>query len=220
MALNLESSMTDLMTSLAVVFILLMIALAQNQAQEQQNGSARHLKEIQQRIDRLLLSEHLHCETDVHDPLSCVIRLPEDKLRFEVNKDVIDPNGQTFLKRVFPPIITTLNESAIRPTVDSLYIQGFTDSDGNDEHNLELSQKRAFSVGRFVVSYVVPPSAKRDQLLKWLYVNGRGEQERRLKNGVEDKQASRRVEVKIRVKSNEQRQALQTTITTATSQEK
>ncbi|MFN7310558.1 MAG: OmpA family protein [Vampirovibrionales bacterium] len=216
MALNLESSMTDLMTSLAVVFILLMLALAQNQAQEQQNGSARHLKEIQKRIDYLLVQEHLTCEADERDPLSCIIRLPEDKIRFEVNKDIIDPKGQAFLKRMFPPVLNTLNAPEIKSTVDSLYIQGFTDSDGNDEHNLELSQKRAFSVGRFVVSFVIPPSNKRNQLLKWLYVNGRGEQELRLKSGKEDKQASRRVEVKIRVKSSEQRQAVQSTLKSPT----
>jgi outer membrane protein OmpA-like peptidoglycan-associated protein len=205
MALNLESSMTDLMTSLAVVFILLMLALAQNQGQ----GSQTALKEIQQKIDASLAIESLRCETDEKDPLSCIIRLPDEKLRFLVNKADIDPQGQVFIKRVFPKVMHVLSEPVVSPDVESLYIQGFTDSDGNDEHNLELSQQRAFAVGRFVVSYVIPPSQERTDLLKWLYVNGRGEQERvyfdpKTKQH-ENKQGSRRVEVRIRVKSGEQR---------------
>ncbi|MCS6266809.1 MAG: OmpA family protein [Vampirovibrio sp.] len=103
-----------------------------------------------------------------------------------------------------------LAKKAISPSVESFYIQGFTDSDGDDEHNLALSQQRAFSVGRFVVTDVIPPSAERNFLLKWLYVNGRGEQEQLLdtRTHQENKQASRRVEVRIRVKSNEQRNVI------------
>jgi outer membrane protein OmpA-like peptidoglycan-associated protein len=212
MALNLESSMTDLMTSLAVVFIMLMLAVLQNQGQ----GSKNALTDIQHQLNEALKQEQLRCETDTEDPLSCIIRLPEDRLRFLVDKADIDPNGERFIKRLFPKVMHVLALPRIAPSVESLYIQGFTDSDGDDEHNLALSQQRAFSVGRFVVAFVIPPSAERTYLLKWLYVNGRGEQEQRLDANThqENKQASRRVEVRIRVKSNEQRNRITTGIAT------
>jgi outer membrane protein OmpA-like peptidoglycan-associated protein len=206
MALNLESSMTDLMTSLAVVFIMLMLAVLQNQGQ----GSKNALNDIQTQLNEALKLEQLECKTDKQDPLSCIIRLPEDRLRFLVAKADVDPKGEQFIKRIFPKIMHILAKKAISPNVESFYIQGFTDSDGDDEHNLALSQQRAFSVGRFVVTDVIPPSAERNFLLKWLYVNGRGEQEQLLdtRTHQENKQASRRVEVRIRVKSNEQRNVI------------
>jgi outer membrane protein OmpA-like peptidoglycan-associated protein len=207
MALNLEASLTDLMTSLAIVFIMLMLALAQNQGQ----GSRNALQEIQTKINAALESQALTCESDTNNPLSCVIRLPEDRLRFHVNRADIDPQGKAFIHSVFPSILTVLEAKDIQPSVESVYIQGFTDSDGNDEENLYLSQQRAFSVGRYVVSDVVPPSKARNDLLEWLYVSGRGEQELIMDDvhkATENKAASRRVEVRIQVKSSEQRNSI------------
>jgi len=204
MALNLEASLTDLMTSLAIVFIMLMLALAQNQGQ----GSRNALQEIQTKVNAALESHALTCDSDDNNPLSCVIRLPEEKLRFLVNRADIDPQGKVFINSMFPIVLKVLEDTAIQPSVESVYIQGFTDSDGNDEENLYLSQQRAFSVGRYVVSDVVKPSKARNDLLKWLYVSGRGEQELIFNEGstsVENKAASRRVEVRIQVKSSEQR---------------
>jgi outer membrane protein OmpA-like peptidoglycan-associated protein len=209
MALNVESSLTDLMTSLAVVFIMLMLALAQNQASELQHGGRARLEKLQGYLNHELQWVDLNCENLPEDPLACVIRLPDSRLRFLVNRADLDPKGKAFLQQVVPRVVTVLNKKDVKPDVESVYIQGFTDSDGNDETNLFLSQQRAFSVGYYVVSSVLKTSPYRNQLLRWLYVNGRGEQERLFYDPStrqhENKAASRRVEVRIRVKPYELR---------------
>lgn len=210
MALNVESSLTDLMTSLAVVFILLMLALAQNQASELQQGGRARLEKLQGFLNRELHFVDLACASIPEDPLACVIRLPDDRLRFHVARADLDPKGMAFLNQIMPKVVGVLNRQDVKSDVESVYIQGFTDSDGNDETNLFLSQQRAFSVGFHVVSKVLKPSPERNQLLRWLYVNGRGEQERLFFDPTtrrhENKAASRRVEVRIRVKPYELRQ--------------
>jgi outer membrane protein OmpA-like peptidoglycan-associated protein len=213
MSAKVESTMTDLMTSLAVVFIMLMFAFMQNQSVETSKGSVNRLHSLQNSLAIALMPLHLKCEDDEQDPLACIIRLPDDQLKFTVNKSLIDPQGKQFLTHLVPPIIQTLNSKQHRANVESVYIDGFTDSDGDYEGNLLLSQQRAFSVGYFVISDILKKSPFRTQLIQWMYVNGRGENDLvqylcQTQKCLENKKASRRVEIKIRVKSHEQLQRL------------
>ncbi len=216
MALKLESSITDLMTSLAVVFILLMLALVNSQG----SAGKGDIQNIQDQIKQKLIKEKLECKnnTDRGDPLSCTITLPQDKLKFIPGLANIDYKGQQFLFSIFPDIMSVLIDDDIKDTVEGVYIEGFTDDEGDDDYNLSLSQERAFSVGRFLIVEVFPnrEDSEREHLLKWLYLNGRGEQDLKYfeKNSTEEmaavnKEASRRVEVTIRVKSLQQKNASQ-----------
>ena len=217
MALKLESSITDLMTSLAVVFIMLMLALVNSQG----SVGKGDIQNIQDQIKKSLLSEKLECKNNTNrgDPLSCTITLPQDKLRFIQGLANIDSDGYDFLKRVFPEILKVLIQDGIKDTVEGIYIEGFTDDDGDDDYNLQLSQNRAFSVGRLLITEIFPDKndLKRSSLLEWLYLNGRGEQDLKCFEFQNDlnqdssikinKEASRRVEVTIRVKSLQQKNA-------------
>lgn len=210
MAVKVESTMTDLMTTLAVVFIMLMFAFMQNQSVETNNGSKNRLKRLKEELAVSLLPLNLSCEDDKNDPLACIIRLPDDRLKFMVNRADIDPHGKAFLKKLFPSIVDTLTSDFHKANVESVYIDGFTDTDGEYESNLLLSQQRAFSVGYFIISDVFKKSSNRTQLIKWMYVNGRGANDFltykcKKEPCPENKKASRRVEIKIRVKSHEQR---------------
>lgn len=212
MALNIEATMTDLMTSLAVVFIMLMFAFMQNQSVDVNQGSTNTLDALQTSLKQTLNPFGLECKDDPRDPLACIIRLPDDQLKFEVNRAELDPKGAQFLWRVIPPLVQSLTHGQHSNSIESVYIDGFTDSDGDDEANLLLSQQRAFSAGYHVISKVLKASPHRQQLIEWLYVNGRGENDLVTHDCTsptpcpENKQASRRVEVKIRVQSYEQRQ--------------
>ncbi len=62
---------------------------------------------------------------------------------FDVNSDVIRPNSYAILKQV---------AESIKSTDGNINIIGHTDSDGNDNANLILSQKRAASVKRALVN--------------------------------------------------------------------
>lgn len=210
MAVKVESVMTDLMTTLAIVFIMLMFAFIQNQSIEARRGSINRLKSLQKELDISLSSLKLKCVDDKNDPLACIIRLPDDRLKFMVNKANIDPVGKDFLRKLFPTLVGTLTSKDHMGNVESFYIDGFTDTTGQYEQNLSLSQQRAFSVGHFIISDVFKNSTHRTQLIRWMYVNGRGpndfiRQKCNKEQCPEDRKASRRVEIKIRVKSNEQR---------------
>lgn len=224
MANNVESTMTDLMTSLAIVFIMLMFAFMQNQGVEANQGSTKKLDAIQDSLAVVLEPLNLACVDDVNDPLACIIRLPDEQLKFKVNKADIDPQGKVFLSQLIPGMVRELTSDTHREHVESMFINGFTDSDGDDEMNLQLSQARAFSVGKHIVGPIlnkpefIKSSGKshspRDTVIDWLHLNGRGERELQYVNCgqttcPENKKASRRVEIKIRVKSHEQRKLIE-----------
>jgi flagellar motor protein MotB len=224
MALKLESSMTDLMTSLAVVFIMLMLALAQNNAK----GSISNIEKISEKLKE----EKLECVIKKEeDPLACTIELTEDKLKFLSGSDFCDNNCETFLKQTFAEEIMEilLRNSDFKKNIQGIYIEGFTDDVGDDITNLNLSQNRSLSIGRYIVEYYTDKKNNKSDddlktLLKWLYLNGRGEQNKKCRTNNSsdeesqsacidiDRDASRRVEITIRVKSSEQRKAIESKV--------
>jgi outer membrane protein OmpA-like peptidoglycan-associated protein len=221
MALKLESSMTDLMTSLAVVFIMLMLALAQNNAK----GSITNIKKISEKLKEKKLECVINKE---EDPLACTIELTEDKLKFLSGSDFCDNKCETFLKETFAEEIMNilLNSSEFKKNIQGVYIEGFTDDIGDDIANLNLSQNRSLSIGRYIVEYYKNQKSpdEYETLLKWLYLNGRGEQNKKClpktnnscdeesQSASIDRDASRRVEITIRVKSSEQRKAIESKV--------
>ena len=205
---SLNTAMTDLMTSLAVIFILLLVVYLNHSYQETQQGSMK----VKERLIQKLVVLGIKAENDPKDPLALIIRLQDDKLQFDRNKALLKPRGQQYLKKFVPNLTSTLCSKDTYKDIESLLIQGFTDSDGNDEHNLELSQDRAFEVSKFAINKSSLNWQKRECFLNLTSTNGRGERELLPtgKNpGKENKTASRRVEFKIRVKSFEQKKKVE-----------
>lgn len=224
MALKLESSMTDLMTSLAVVFIMLMLALAQNNAK----GSITNIKKISEKLKEKKLECVINKE---EDPLACTIELTEDKLKFLSGSYFCDNKCESFLKETFAKQIMEilLRDPDFKKNIQGVYIEGFTDDVGDDITNLNLSQNRSLSIGRYIVEYYTDKKNNKSDddlktLLKWLYLNGRGEQNKKCRTNNSsdeesqsacidiDRDASRRVEITIRVKSSEQRKAIESKV--------
>jgi len=201
------TAMTDLMTSLAVIFILLLVVYLNRSYQETRKGSTDNLLAIKQALNTKLKIKNIECESrDAKDPLSCTIRVGGDRLQFERDQSTLKPSGKQFLGWLTPIVTGVLCAPANRPNVESVFIQGFSDSDGNDENNLLLSQQRAFAVMQHVLNATRLSPGDRGCLLNFSSTNGRGERELLQWQGRENKAASRRVEFKIRVKSFELRQ--------------
>jgi len=97
-------------------------------------------------------------------------------------------------------IAALLSHRAIRPYLDRIVIEGHTDSDGGYLYNLELSQKRALAVMNYLLTL---PIAKKYHLKKYLVASGRAYMDRIVRNGIEDKEASRRIEIKFTLKNRE-----------------
>lgn len=128
------------------------------------------------------------------DPNSGAIRLPSAVL-FAVGSYEIKPEAKKQLKETLEPYFAVLlGDKNIKDNIDRIIIEGHTDSDGSYMNNLDLSQKRALSVMTFIYSW----DEKQNPLLQtYLSANGRSYSDRIFKNGVEDKEASRRIEIKF-----------------------
>ncbi|CAA6821131.1 MAG: FIG00638667: hypothetical protein [uncultured Sulfurovum sp.] len=84
--------------------------------------------------------------------------------------------------------------------IDEIIIEGHSDSDGSYLYNLNLSQQRAFAVMNHLltIDYI-----KRNNIESKLVASGRSYLDAIKVNGIEDKDASRRIEVKFRLKNED-----------------
>mgnify|MGYP003384762288 CR=1 FL=1 len=210
-------SINDLMTSLAVVFILLLAVYA-NHAKAETVKFQKLIKELQttakgtftikEALKNKLKSQNIPFDNDDKDALALVYTAPDDKLQFDVDQAILHPSGKTYLNLFIPKIMNVLSEPSIATNIESILIEGHTDSDGEDEHNLKLSQERAFAVLTYSLNSCDLPHSQRDLFLNLTSINGRGERcllPTGSREGNESKDESRRVLFKIRVKSVEQK---------------
>jgi outer membrane protein OmpA-like peptidoglycan-associated protein len=81
-------------------------------------------------------------------------------------------------------------------------IEGHTDSNGEYFHNMELSQDRTRSVLEYCFGLM--PTEQIDWAKGVITANGLSSSQPILKQGVEDKQLSRRVEFRVRTNAEKQ----------------
>ncbi|GHU83183.1 membrane protein [Clostridia bacterium] len=125
---------------------------------------------------------------------------------FDTDRSTIRAEGRELLTRILPVYFRTLLRPENAEFVGEIIIEGHTDSDGTYEHNLDLSQRRAQIVATFCLSdsFTALTPAEKEQLRTILTANGRSETQLIYgANGQEDKAASRRVEIKFRMKDAE-----------------
>ena len=141
------------------------------------------------------------------DPKSGAIRLPASIL-FEKRAFTLKPKAKEELKKTLVNYMEVLlGDPEIRKNIDSIIIEGHTDSDGSYMYNLELSQKRAFTVMEFIYSW----DESDDSLLQhYLTASGRSFSDPILKDGIEDKEASRRIEIKFNIANKKAIQEIET----------
>ncbi len=120
---------------------------------------------------------------------------------FDSGTSALKSEAKMSLKRAFEDYIGTLVENKeIKPHLDKIIIEGHTDSDGTYIYNLNLSQKRALSVMEYLLTL---DFTKRHNIRPMMTASGRAYLDIITKDGKEDKEASRRIEIKFRLK-NEQ----------------
>jgi outer membrane protein OmpA-like peptidoglycan-associated protein len=139
--------------------------------------------------------------------------VPEDLLRFQQGQSEIPPKGREFLAGFAPRLVSTACSADLRSEISSIVVEGHASSEGNENANLQLSQQRSMEVVRDSLSVFsalpgnrLQPSALHGCFLDFVSATGRGSAEP-LKDGAgqEDRERSRRVVFKIRVRSLEQR---------------
>ena len=201
--------MTDLMTSLTVIFILLFAAYV-TKVSEREPMEPKPDKQTSRQTEtdiRGALKDHfqrfaLSLEADPADAHLLRIVVPDALLNFEFDKGTLSDAAERFLDEAMPTYAMLLCGS-LRDRIDSLVIEGHTDDRGTDIHNLKLSQERSLNVmvkGLEVIRRAAP----------WAYAcfhektsaSGRGRQDLVYHEGdVPDRDKSRRVIFKIRLRS-------------------
>lgn len=97
-------------------------------------------------------------------------------------------------------ISTLIDNKNIAQHLDKIIIEGHSDSDGSYLYNLNLSQQRAYAVMNHLLTldYI-----KKNNITSKLVASGRSYLDAIKINGREDKDASRRIEVKFRLKNED-----------------
>ncbi len=125
--------------------------------------------------------------------------------------------GKTALRSVLPIYCKVLLEDSYKSYLAEIIIDGYTDTDGDYAYNLELSQRRSLAVAQYLLE-IQGEFLTSDQtidLQDYLTVNGHSMANPILDaDGNVDKDASRRVEVKFRLKDDEMIDELSNIMTT------
>ncbi|MBZ7935462.1 MULTISPECIES: OmpA family protein [Campylobacter] len=125
------------------------------------------------------------------------ISLPAEVL-FDKDSYVLKNEAKARLRKILSEYFDAImNDPKILSNIENIIIEGHTDSDGSYIYNLDLSQKRAYEVMNFIYSFYKDP-----RLQKLLMASGRSFSDPIMINGVEDKDKSRRIEIKFSIKND------------------
>ena len=199
---HLNSSLTDLMTSLMVIFILLLLVFVHRTAGKDAAVTDLLLDRLRDDMKPYGFSN----QTIRHDPRdrnAILVIVPDRLMNFETSKSTLRPEGEQFLKEYIPDFAGVLCSDQFRPSVESIVVEGHTDiypwtgrsAEESQNLNLKLSQDRSMEVVKSALSDLADMEPRRSCFLEKLSATGRGEQEQEA-----TPEESRRVILKIRVK--------------------
>lgn len=134
------------------------------------------------------------------DPKSGALRIAGNILFKQGEYDLIEESKISLTSILTEYIKVLMDDEEIRNNLNRIIVEGHTNSDGDYLLNLELSQKRALSVMKFLLE--LNPQFEKD-LKVFVTANGRSETDLIFKNNEEDKFASRRIEIKFILKNEE-----------------
>lgn len=198
---SLAHSFTDLMTSLMVIFILLLLVFLNNRASMNTTVTRSLMEEMKKNLEP---AGFTHIALDPSDPYTIVVPVSGEKLTFQSNTSQLQPGGEAFLREMMPKLAAVICAETYRSSVDTVIVEGHSDSTPyrsmtmaeSQALNLKLSQDRAMEVVQRSLIALAGEPGDRGCLLEKLSANGRGEQDLAT---TADK--SRRVVLKIRVNS-------------------
>ena len=130
---------------------------------------------------------------------------------FSFNSAALTAESKGTLQKVIPTYLDVLLQDRFRDYIAEIIIEGHTDTDGDYASNMKLSYQRAYSVAEFCIDSKNGLSKEKiEQLTALLTVNGRSwSHPVYVKDGQGnntskvDMAASRRVEIKFRLKEDE-----------------
>jgi len=199
-------SIGDLMASILIIFILLFVFQIQNVNNElkKKEDVIDSLTAVKNKIIAKLRSEFEKEDMRIDiDPITGAIKLDE-KILFNRGKYELKDKGKEYLKVFIPKYIKILlGDNEIKEEISQIIVEGHTDDIGSYIYNLDLSQKRAFEVVRYI--YDDMKWFEEKGVLKY-YITANGRSKMQLikdENGKINQEKSRRVEFKFKLKEEE-----------------
>lgn len=116
---------------------------------------------------------------------------------FSAGKVIYNETSMAPLQKSFEKYITILGDH--KEYIESITVEGHTDSSGVNADNVELSQKRALFVMNYLLALDI---VKQYRMQSLMHAEGKGSKEVINVNGIEDKEASRRIKIKFKLKES------------------
>jgi flagellar motor protein MotB len=201
---HLSSSLTDLMTSLMVIFILLLLVFVHRTAGRNVAITDALLKTLQTDLVPQGFSTK-DIQIDKKDRNAILVIVPDNLMNFEIGQSTLKPEGEEFLRTRIPRLAEVLCGAEYQSSIESVVVEGHTDAypyrgytaEESQNLNLKLSQDRSMQVVKSALAFLVDHPDERGCFLEKLSASGRGEQD--LESTPEE---SRRVIFKIRVRAD------------------
>ena len=130
----------------------------------------------------------------------------EASVMFDYDQAELTDAGKQALEQILPIYCKVLLQDDYMKYLAEIIIDGYTDTDGDYSYNLQLSQQRSLAVAQYLLDIQgnFLDASQSENLEKYLTVNGHSMANPVLDaDGNVDKDASRRVEVKFRLKDEE-----------------
>lgn len=130
----------------------------------------------------------------------------DSNVMFDYNQSELTEEGKAVLDQVLPVYCQVLMKEEYKDYLAEIIIDGYTDTSGDYAYNLSLSQQRSLAVAMYLLSTEDSflSSTQEEDLKQVLTVNGHSMANPILDaDGNVDMDASRRVEVKFRLKDEE-----------------
>jgi outer membrane protein OmpA-like peptidoglycan-associated protein len=193
--------MTDLMTSLMVIFVLLLVTKLNNQASSVERAVDYVVKAMQAKPQLFENGEQIKKEADV-----IVLIVPDELMSFpqayaDQGGAKLTDAGKAYLSARIPVLSSVICDEKVREKVETVIVEGHSDTTGaGRQQNLELSQQRSMAVVSQSLTVLQDDENLATCFLELLSATGRGDSHP-LDPRNPNSPLNRRVEFRIRVKS-------------------
>lgn len=199
------TTMSDLLLGLAIIFMVLFVLAMTGFTQDTVKQKQTQMEASKELVEKL---KEANIDAKV-DPMTGDVKISDLEL-FDLNSYELSANGKLYLNKLIPIYVENIFENAeLESNITNIVVQGHTDSQQyvnvsteNEQFvkNMTLSLQRANSVAEYIFKTNFNPNYD-EKLRKRLVVEGRSYSDPVLVDGVEDFDKSRRVELKLKVKT-------------------
>ncbi len=191
---NFWPTFTDLLATVLMVVIMLLIS-SEGMVGGVEQGIANSINES---VKTTLKENGIPVEIEKE---SGEVTFGETAL-FDTDSYELKPEAKEILKIFIPKYVETIYKD-YGDYISRIVVEGHTDDVGTYIYNLDLSQRRAFSVVNYIVGEEIGDYRYKDKLTNDIIAVGRSKAELiESKNGSIDRNKSRRVEIKYEVNVN------------------